>query len=229
MPSHTTTRFFPTAVWIIIAVISAYTIGITVSHYFEYTKESYTEYFWPRRNWLIIHILGGLTAILVGPFQFIKKIRTRNIKIHRLLGRIYLACIMVSAPVGFYLAATSKINFVYATGLSMLAITWFSMAAMAYISIHKRNITQHREWMTRSYVVTTAFTFFRIGLQISEALDVGTFEMRLALLSWACWSVPLFVSEILLQARKINTVKPTTVANRESEAQMERASISLMK
>ena len=204
MPLSTTKRYVSIAGWMIIALIAAYVVSITVTHYFTFSKESYTEYFWPRRNWLRIHILGGLIALLVGQFQFIKKLRVRNIKLHRLFGRIYLTSILISAPIGLYLALTSNIHFVYATGLSLLAIVWFSTATMGYISIRKGNIAQHREWMMRSYVVTFAFIFFRLGAKLLETLDVGSFEMRFALLSWACWSIPLFISEMLLQARKLS-------------------------
>ena len=145
-----------------------------------------------------------MTALLVGQFQFFKKLRVRNIKLHRFLGRIYLGSILISAPIGLYLALTSNLHFVYATGLSLLAIIWFSTATMGYISIRKGNIAQHREWMIRSYVVTFAFIFFRIGAKLLETLDVGSFEMRYVLLSWACWSIPLFISEMVLQAGKLS-------------------------
>jgi len=229
MPSYTTKRFLSIAGWILIAIIGLYITSITVSHYFNFTRESFTDYFWPRRYWLIIHITGGITALLVGQFQFFKKLRVRRIKLHRMLGKIYLTSILISAPIGLYLALTSNINFVYATGLSLLAITWFSTATMGYISIRKGNIIQHREWMIRSYVVTSAFLFFRIGAKLLEGMDVGPFEMRFALLSWACWSIPLFISEIFLQAGKIRNVKQTTMPKTKIESKMESLDMSLLK
>jgi hypothetical protein len=40
---------------------------------------------------LLMHIAGSMLATILGPFQFLRKIRTgRYLKIHRWLGRVYL-------------------------------------------------------------------------------------------------------------------------------------------
>ena len=41
---------------------------------------------------LYIHIIGSLSAILIGPFQFISYFREKFKKIHRFLGKIYIEC-----------------------------------------------------------------------------------------------------------------------------------------
>src|SRR5688572_17411662 len=51
-----------------------------------------------------LHIgLGGL-SLLVGWSQFSRKLRTRNLNIHRTLGKIYLVCVMISGLCGLYIA-----------------------------------------------------------------------------------------------------------------------------
>lgn len=206
MAASTTKRIASIAAWTIVIAMSAYFISNNVLHYFNYTRSSYTDYFWARRNWLLMHIAGGLTATVVGPFQFIQKIRRRNVKIHRLLGRIYLVSILIGAPAGLYMAIYSGGNVAYQTGLGMLAIVWFSTVAMAYTSIRKGSIIQHRQWMTRSYVVTFAFTSFRLTEKVLEYFNIANDEIRSTLLAWACWSIPLFITEIFLQASKINRI-----------------------
>jgi len=178
-----------------------------VPHYFIFTEKSYTPYFWSRNIGLFTHILFGMTAFLLGPFQFISRIRKNYVKTHRTMGKIYLCSIAAAAPAGIYMALTSKVNFVYASGLFMLAIAWITTSLIAYISIRKGLITIHREWMVRSYVVTFAFATFRLFDDVLAKLGVGPDDLRAALLSWACWAVPLFAAPVALHIRKFTKLR----------------------
>jgi len=57
--------------------------------------------------------------------------------------------------------------------------------------------------MIRSYVVTTAFVTFRLLFEILGRIGIGTVGERLTAVAWICWTVPLLVTEALLQGRKI--------------------------
>ena len=187
--------------------IGARFLIINLPQYFIFTEQSYSPYFWSRSEALFTHIFLGMVAFVIGPFQFIPFIRKKYVKTHRTMGKIYLLCISVSAPVAIYLAATSQINFVYASGLVMLATAWITTSLMAYISIRKKLFSTHREWMVRSYVVTFAFATFRLMGEVLDMLGVGPFEMRAAFLSWACWSIPLLVTEVIFQIQKFNRIR----------------------
>lgn len=178
-----------------------------VPHYFVFTEKSYGAYFWARNTGLFTHVLFGMTAFLLGPFQFISGIRKNYVKTHRTMGKIYLICIAVAAPAGIYMAITSQVNFVYATGLFSLALVWLTTSLVAYISIRKGLTSIHREWMVRSYVVTFAFATFRLFDDLLGGWGVGPRDLRLALMSWACWAVPLFATEVILQVRKFNRLR----------------------
>ncbi len=57
--------------------------------------------------WLLPHGLLGAIALFIAPFQFSNRLRQRHLRLHRILGRIYVAGVAVSAPVavryGFHL------------------------------------------------------------------------------------------------------------------------------
>jgi uncharacterized membrane protein len=178
-----------------------------VPHYFVFTEKSYTPYFWARNIGLFTHIFFGMTAFLLGPFQFISAIRKRWVKTHRTMGKIYLCCIAVAAPAAIYMAITSQVNFVYASGLFSLALVWMTTSLIAYISIRKGLTSIHREWMVRSYVVTFSFATFRLFDDLLGGWGVGPDDLRLALMSWSCWAVPLFFTEVILQLRKFNKLR----------------------
>ena len=49
------------------------------------------------------HIFLGAVALLTGWSQFSKKIRNRNLKLHRTLGKIYLIAMALSGIAGLYI------------------------------------------------------------------------------------------------------------------------------
>ena len=56
------------------------------------------------RHLLIPHTLAGTFALLIGPINFSSRIRERHLKLHRVLGRIYVLSVFVGAFTGIALA-----------------------------------------------------------------------------------------------------------------------------
>lgn len=172
--------------------------------YFGFDKETFGDY-WDYKWPLIGHISGGLLALTIGPFQFWKSFRNKFMTTHRWLGRIYLTAILFGTISATYLAWTSaiRVNFSWAFALQCLAIAWILTASMAYFSVMRGRILQHREWMIRSYVVTFAFVTFRwhVDLQIAHQL-MDKFEERGPTMIWLSWTIPLQITEIILSWKK---------------------------
>ena len=74
---------------------------------------------------------------------------------------------------------------------------------MAYAAIRRSLYEQHKEWMVRSYVVTFAFVTFRALQPLMAKTGVGTELEQIAFISWVCWTIPLMVTEAVIQGRKI--------------------------
>ena len=172
--------------------------------YFGFDKVTFGRY-WNFKWSLIGHISGGLLALAIGPFQFSKTFRNKFMTTHRWLGRIYLTAILIGAISATYLAWTTaiKVNFSWAFALQMLAFAWIATAAMAYISVMRGRILQHKEWMIRSYVVTFAFVNFRwlADLPIAHQL-MEKFTERGPTMAWLSWTIPLLITEIVLSRKK---------------------------
>ena len=56
------------------------------------------------RHLLIPHTLAGIFALLIGPINFSSRIRQRHLKLHRILGRIYVISVFVGSFTGIALA-----------------------------------------------------------------------------------------------------------------------------
>jgi len=188
---------------VIALLLMGYYVATSAFPYFIVTEESYGTYFFPRALWLLPHIIFSLVAIVVGPIQFIPQIRTKYLKLHRRLGRIYIVSVVLGGMIGMYLAITSGVNLPYAVGLFCLGFTWVVSAIMALLSIKNKKVELHKEWMIRSYIITFAFVTFRFVEDILMALEIGSWMEVLVLVSWASWAVPLFVGEVIIQGMKI--------------------------
>lgn len=190
-----------------VALLAAYVAMVTyqeVLPYFILEKESYGR-FWDFRFALAFHIACGLVAMVIGPFQFSKAFRSKYLRIHRLLGRLYLLAILVGALSATQLAWTSgyRVSFGWAFGLQVLALAWIVTAGMAFWKVKNGHILQHKEWMIRSYVVTLGFFFFRIINNAAFAKAImPEFKERGVTIIWLCWAVPLLATEVVLSWKK---------------------------
>lgn len=110
------------------------------------------------RGLLIPHVLCGSVALLAGPFQFSSRLRRRHLKLHRVLGRIYVFSVFPGALTGIALAAGRP----GLPGTTIQAAAWMICTGAALLTARKRQITQHRKWMARSYAVTFTFVSSRV-------------------------------------------------------------------
>jgi uncharacterized membrane protein len=151
----------------------------------------------------LLHITGGIVALLTGPGQLWLGQNRTHLRLHRRLGVAYMASVAASSLAAFYLAAHTELGWVFGAGLTGLAVAWLVTTGLAFIAVRRGLIHQHQEWMIRSYVVTFAFVTFRIFAGGLQATGVGTLTEQLAAASWFCWAVPLLITEAILQGRKI--------------------------
>jgi len=171
--------------------------------YFHFDAATYGPFWWARARLLLPHVIAGLAALFLGPLQFWSALRQRYVALHRWSGRAYLVGVAVGSSMACALIVRMPPGLAHAFGLAGLAAAWVLTSGTALIAIRRGNIAQHREWMVRSYVVTFAFVTYRALLDAMQALGVGGDADRRALVSWCCWAVPLLVTEVVLQGRKI--------------------------
>ena len=203
--------------WTLIVLLSFATLaavvfwGVAAFPYLTTNRETFgpaPDIYWPRRNWLWVHITGGTLAMFTGPIQLWLGETRRKLHLHRLIGNVYLLGVVLGGLGAFYMASTTPLGVIFASGLFVMAIASFATTAMAYLAIRYRNFIQHREWMIRSYVVILSFVFFRfivVGLEalgVGEAGDAGVIT-RLGLAAWSSWAFPMLITESFLQLPKL--------------------------
>jgi uncharacterized membrane protein YozB (DUF420 family) len=188
----------------IITLAVGFFIKYVVFYYRHYDAASFESY-WPRRTWLFLHINGGTLALLTGPWQFWTGLRQRHLQIHRWTGRLFLVGVAMGIAGSVGLAVMAVGGWAFEVGLMGLASAWLVTTAMAYYSIRQGLVALHKEWMIRAYVVTFAFVFFRILSDYSPMSRLRPGNDRDIIISWVCWVVPLAVTEMVFQIRRMRT------------------------
>jgi uncharacterized membrane protein YozB (DUF420 family) len=194
---------------VILAAAVAFVVKYVFRYYLHYSAAEYTDpvlgaaNYWTMRGWLLMHITGGMVALLTGPFQFWTGFRMRYVNLHRWTGRIFLGSVTIGSVGAYRMAVSTTFGWAFGFALLALATAWFSCAAMALYAILKRQVQIHKEWMVRTYVVTFAFVTFRVLNDYYPGARLQPDGDRAVAMGWACWALPLLFTEIIVQLRRM--------------------------
>jgi len=161
----------------------------------------YSKYSW----WLLTHGVAGASALLLAPMQFSDRLRARYTKLHRITGRIYVAGALVLAPLGAYIQYMAEgidhgpRSF---TTLAAVDAAMLSTATLiALIFALRRRITQHRQWMTRSYAIALVFFEGRFILGLTGLETAGVDIVQAVI--WTCLALSVLLADIVIDAHEI--------------------------
>lgn len=151
-----------------------------------------------RAPWLIVHVAGATLALLVGPFQFARRLRQKRPALHRWVGRLYVAGCIVGGISGLVLAFGASSGPITTAGFGLLAIAWLGTTALAWRLAVQRRFADHRSWMIRSFALTCAAVTLRIYIPILLTLPVP-FVNGYRAISFLCWVPNIIVAEYYLR------------------------------
>lgn len=196
---------------VILAMAIAFVLKYVFRYYLHYNQAAFTDpsqgaaNYWAMRGWLLMHMTGGMVALLTGPWQFWTGFRARYIRLHRWTGRIFLGAVVIGSLGAFRMAIGTTFGWAFGFSLIGLALAWVTTAGMAYYAILKRRIQIHKEWMVRAYVVTFAFVTFRLLNDYGPTSHLQPDNDRAITIGWACWVLPLLVTEVIIQVRHLRS------------------------
>jgi uncharacterized membrane protein len=150
---------------------------------------------------LRIHIAASAVALALGPFQFLKVLRTNAPWLHRWMGRFYVTACLFGGLAGAMIAMFTSQGIIAGSGFLSLAILWLLLTARAFLFVLKRDFESHERWMVRSFALTLAAVTLRIYLPIGVTLNNGEFTLPYTIIAWACWIPNLILAEIWLAVR----------------------------
>jgi len=145
-----------------------------------------------------VHIVLGGIALLVGWLQFNKKLRLKNIELHRKIGKIYVFSVLLSGVAGFYIGLHATGGLSPKLGFTSMAVVWFFTTLFALTSIKKGNIIQHQKLMIYSYAACFSAVTLRIWLPILSN-SLGGFTPAYRIVAWLSWVPNIIVAYFIIK------------------------------
>ncbi|MEP3211079.1 MAG: DUF2306 domain-containing protein [Maribacter sp.] len=132
------------------------------------------------------HILFGGLALAIGWVQFSKKIRSRQLNLHRNLGKVYVIAVVISGICGIFIAFNATGGIITMLGFMGLGLVWLYTTSKAYFAIRKADIQLHQGFMIYSYAACFAAVTLRIWLPLLT-IGFGDFTVAYRIVAWLCW------------------------------------------
>jgi uncharacterized membrane protein len=171
---------------------------------------------WPHiesfKWFLLPHGLAAGCALFLGPFQFSERLRRRFAKLHRVMGRFYVAGVLVGAPFGIYIQHFEEVH-LYGGDPVQHSLTiatvfdagvWIFCTLMALMFILQRKVQLHRQWMTRSFACAIIFLEVRLVQGIFN-LD----ERFTEIIVWGCVVAAVPLADLVLQLEELYRTRAT--------------------
>lgn len=141
-----------------------------------------------------------MITFVLGPFQFIPYLRHKHPHFHKLLGKCYLVCILISAPTGFIVSFNTHL-LLARIGTCLQSIAWLILAIVGFCAIIRKQVALHKRMMARTYALVLAAPFIRIAVYFIEnifGIDFNkNFDILYPILVWCSW-LPLISLECFL-------------------------------
>ncbi|ADG09451.1 DUF2306 domain-containing protein [Caulobacter segnis] len=162
------------------------------------------------RPFLVVHVAGAATALLIAPFQVLPGLRARRPALHRVMGRIYVAGCLAGGVGGLALAFGSTAGPIATAGFGLLAVAWIGTTAQAWRMAMARRIAEHRAWMIRSLALTLAAVTLRLYLPLAAVGPIPFVDAYRAI-SFLCWVPNLLLAEVWLFAAPSRDAKSASL------------------
>ena len=148
-----------------------------------------------------VHITTSLAVLAAGLVQFFPRWFRGRARLHRNLGKLYVASVLLlAAPSGLILAAYANGGLVAKVGFALQCGVWWLSTWQAYRLARQRRWEEHTAWMLRSFAVTLAALSLRSESYLLYYL-LGTKPIETYLtVAWLSWTGNLVLAEVLVQA-----------------------------
>jgi len=174
----------------------------------------------PMPAWLTVldvHILFASAALLAGALNFSNRLLRHYRKVHRWTGYMYLFSVLAVLLTSGYMAPYSTGGKTVSVMFNLWNIAWFAVTLMAFVSIKRKRIAEHRNWMIRSY----AFCFTNLSIHLclivfSDWLGWG-YEKAYTFSVLASILLLLAAAEAVIRINRKNSITITKGENTNAE------------
>jgi uncharacterized membrane protein len=146
-----------------------------------------------------IHVYASLWVLFAGFTQFSKRLLKNNPTLHRTMGYIYVAdVLLITGPAGLIMGFYANGGTISRIAFVLLAVLWIFFTAMALLKAKQKNFKAHRNYMIRSYALTlSALTLRAWKYGITNTMTLPPMDVY-RVVAWLGWVGNLAVAEYLI-------------------------------
>ncbi len=183
---------------LMLKVISQYTSLDKTVGFLAFKQHIVNNPYWI--TFFYIHIFSITLCLLAGLTQFSAQFLRENRRLHKIIGRIYVYNILIiNVPACFILGLFSNGGLIGITGFLIQDILWAYFTVIAVLSIKKRNIIRHKNFMMLSYAVTTTAITFRIIKNLFYNEERHDYELFYGINVWLALFINLLIASYFLR------------------------------
>jgi len=135
----------------------------------------------------LTHMLVAPIALLTGPFQFYAALRVRHRRVHRIMGRVYVAACLIAGVGGLATAFHASGGPIAGAGFGILAVFWVATTLAAWWAAARRRFALHQLLMRLSYALTFSAVTLRLQIPIGFALGYPSYSAMSVWLAYSSW------------------------------------------
>lgn len=153
------------------------------------------------RALILAHVIPGGVLFLLAPFQFSDRIRRRYPAYHRWTGRVLLVAVLISGLGAFAFGLFMPFaGWLESVAVALYGTLFVYAGARAWIAIRARDVTTHREWMTRMFAVAIGISATRlVSLPIGALFETLSFRAAFLWSLWTGFTVSVLVAEWVIR------------------------------
>ncbi len=155
--------------------------------------------------------MGACVYALLGALQFVSRFWRKGTSWHRIVGRLVVPCGLMVGLSGIWMtlfyslppndgALLYVLRLIFGSGMVISII-------LGYFAIRRRDIIQHRAWMTRAYAIGLGAGTQVLTLMIGELIAGKPSVFSRAMLMGAAWVINLAIAEWSIHRRPVASIR----------------------
>jgi hypothetical protein len=135
----------------------------------------------------LTHMLVAPMALLLGGLQFLPGLRARYPKVHRYVGRIYVASCVIAGIGALATVPHASGGPIAGLGFGILAVLWIGTTLGGWWAAMRRKFELHRWFMRLSYAMTFSAVTLRLQIPIGFMLGYASYSVMSVWLAYTSW------------------------------------------
>ncbi len=149
------------------------------------------------------HVYSSIFVLFLGFFQFLKPLRLKFPKAHKLIGYLYVILVLIlSSPSGLIMGYYGEGGIYSQISFCIQAVLWFMFTFLALNYAKTKKFTLHQKYMILSY----AMTLTAISLRLFKWIIISIWQLppmdTYKIVVWAAWLFNLVVAFLILNFKK---------------------------